>query len=67
VAAVRWRELLVGVGLGVAGYGVALLFPPGWRLILEGALVAWIGAIDVGLGLADLVLAGLFGTMHRSS
>ena len=47
----RWREILVGVGLGVAGYATALVFPPGWRLILEGALVAWIGAIYVGFGL----------------
>lgn len=47
----RWREVLVGVALGVIGWATALLFPPGWRVILEGALVAWIGAIYVGFGL----------------
>ncbi len=47
----RWREVLVGVALGALGYGVALLFPASWRPFLEGALVAWIGAIYVGFGL----------------
>ena len=47
----RWREVLVGVALGVVGWLTALAFPPGWRLFLEGALVAWIGAIYVGFGL----------------
>jgi len=51
--AARWREVLIGVALGALGYGTALLFPASWRVIIEGALVAWIGAIYVGFGLAS--------------
>jgi Family of unknown function (DUF6010) len=49
----RWREGLVGVLLGAATYGVARAFPASWQLGIEGALVAWIGAIYVGFGLAS--------------
>lgn len=49
----RWREILVGTALAVAAYASALLLPASWRLILEGSLVAWIGAIYVGFGLAS--------------
>jgi hypothetical protein len=49
----RWREVLVGVALGAVGYGTALLLPASWRLVFEGALVAWIGAIYVGFGLVS--------------
>ena len=51
--AARWREVLIGVALGALGYGTALLFPASWRVIIEGALVAWIGAIYIGFGLAS--------------
>jgi hypothetical protein len=47
-----WREVLIGAFLGVAGFGLTLLLPAGLRLSFEGALVAVIGAIYVGFGLA---------------
>ncbi|HTS80028.1 MAG TPA: hypothetical protein VMH40_05470 [Myxococcaceae bacterium] len=66
----RWREVLVGVALGALGWATALLFPPGWRVILEGALVAWIGAIYVGFGLLaperrSAVVEILVAALHR--
>ena len=49
----RWREVLVGIALGAVGWGAALLLPASWRIVFEGALVAWIGAIYVGFGLVS--------------
>jgi len=49
----RWREVLVGIVLGAVGWGAALLLPASWRIVFEGALVAWIGAIYVGFGLVS--------------
>ena len=47
----RWREVLVGVVLGLLGWETARLLPTSWYLVFEGALVAWIGAIYIGFGL----------------
>jgi hypothetical protein len=50
----RWREILIGVLLGVAGFAAGqLLLPASWRLLFEAALVAWIGAIYIGFGLVS--------------
>jgi len=50
----RWREVLVGVALGAAGFAAGhLLLPPSWRPWFDAALVAWIGAIYVGFGLVS--------------
>ena len=47
----RWREVLVGVVLGLLGWETARLLPESWYLMFEGALVAWIGAVYIGFGL----------------
>ena len=50
----RWREVLIGLALGAAGFAACqLLLPMSWRLWFEAALVAWIGAIYVGFGLVS--------------
>src|SRR5262249_48466403 len=49
----RWREVLVGIALGALGYGTALLLPVSWRVVFEGALVAWIGSVYIGFGLVS--------------
>ena len=49
----RWREVLVGIALGALGWGTALLLPVSWRIVFEGALVAWIGGIYIGFGLVS--------------
>jgi hypothetical protein len=50
----RWREALIGVALGAAGFAAGrLLLPASWQLWFEAALVAWIGAIYVGFGLVS--------------
>ena len=47
----RWREVVIGVVLGVVGWETARLLPTSWYLVFEGALVAWVGAIYIGFGL----------------
>ena len=49
----RWREVLVGIVLGALGFGTALLLPASWRVVFEGALVAWIGSVYIGFGLVS--------------
>jgi hypothetical protein len=53
LATFPWRATLVGVVLGVVGFGLAWLLPTALRLSFEGAFVAVIGAIYMGFGLAS--------------